>query len=760
MSRLRSVLFPSIVLTLGVAGLPAMVGAQTPPAGGSGGPASADKLEEVVVTAMKRAEDLQSVPLSITALSAVQLEAKGVEQFFDYGTAIPNLSFGIGASDGTLSGRGIALRGIEGSNTTGFYIDDTPVLETLDPHIVDIARIEVLRGPQGTLYGAESMGGTVRLITEQPSFKALDGQVHVLGSGTDHGSFNQVVEGVVNVPLVPDRLAMRASAFYEFDDGYFDKGLGPENAPPTSTLNHVGSMKYYGGQISLRFEPVSGLAVTPRIMYQRTDQDGSPYAYDTATNLTQREVFNLSPGGTDKWYLTSLTLNYNAPFGSFVSSSAYFDRKTFELEDDTDVTQFFLTTPPGPGSTCPAPPAAPSPITREQDLRRFAQEIRFASSFQGPLQLLVGGFYSNSTRPRDYEWTVSGEPPACTPTDLLLTFIDSRNAKEYALFGDASYDVLPNLKVTAGLRWFRDTATFNQLTNGLFFGNAVQIYNASPTSESGFTPKYLLEYKALPEVLLYASAAKGFREGGNNIALPPGPPPAGCDQDLANLGVTAAGVATFKSDNLWNYEAGFKSSFADRRFTLNGSAFSIDWDKIQQAVHLPLCGYGYTGNAGRARSTGGELEFTGRLLPELTLGLGVGYEDAHITEQGGGTPQPAGSPVYQVPKHTVAANLEYQRSLAAGWGGFARVDYANVGSSYSANNDVIAPRYRSGYSLTDLRFGGRTERYEVALFVKNLSNEHANLGDAILIGSEEPGHPRFVISMPRTLGLEARMRFK
>jgi outer membrane receptor protein involved in Fe transport len=755
MSKLRSVLFPSIVLTLGTAVLPAaMVMAQSPPAGGSGGPASTDKLEEVVVTATKRAEDLQSVPLSITALSAVQLESKGVQQFFDYGTAIPNLSFGNDASDGTLSARGIALRGIEGSNTTGFYIDDTPVLETLDPHIVDIARIEVLRGPQGTLYGAESMGGTVRLITEQPSFKALDGQAHVIGSGTDHGSFNQLVEGVVNVPLVPDTVALRASAFYEFDDGYFDKGLGPENAPPTSTISHVGSMKYYGGQVALRFEPASGLSVTPRIMYQKTTQDGSPYAYDTATNLTQREVFNLNPGGTDRWYLASLTLNYNVPYGSFVSSSAYFDRKTFELEDDTDVTQFFLGTP-----TVTPPPIA-SPITREQDLLRFAQEVRFASSFQGPFQLLVGGFYSNSTRPRDYEWTAPGAAPVYTPTDLLLTFIDSRNAKEYALFGDASYDVLSNLKATVGIRWFRDTATFNQFTNGFFFGNAPSTYLAPSTSESGFTPKYLVEYKALPDVLLYASAAKGFREGGNNIALPPGPPPAGCDADLANLGVTAADVATFKSDNLWNYEVGFKSSFADRRFTLNGAGFSIDWDKIQQAVHLPLCGYGYTGNAGRARSTGVELEFSGRLLPELTLGLGFGYEDAHITEQGGGTPQPAGSPVYQVPKDTVAANLEYARPLTAGWAGFARADYAHVGSSYSANNDVIAPRYRAGYSLTDLRLGGQSERYEAVLFVKNLTNQHANLGDAVLIGSEEPGHPRFVISMPRTIGVEARMRFK
>lgn len=721
---------------------------------GAGAAPAGEALEEIVVTATKRSASLQDVPLSITAISARELEVRGVEEFFDYGTSIPNLSFGIGASDGTLSGRGIALRGIQGSNTTGFYIDDTPVLETLDPHIVDIARIEVLRGPQGTLYGAESMGGTLRIITEQPDLKATAGQVHVTGSDTEHGSFNELVEGVVNVPLVPDTLAMRASTFYEFDDGYFDKGLGPEGAPPTSTLKHVGSMKYYGGQIAFRFEPLSGLAITPRIMYQRTDQDGSPYAYDTATNLTQREVFNLHPGGTDKWYLGSLTVNYSVPFGTFVASSAYFDRQTFEIEDDTDVTQFFLST------ATVTPPSIASPITREQDLRRFAQEVRFASSFSGPVQLLVGGFYSDSTRPRDYEWTAPGASPLYATTDLMLTFIDSRNAKEYALFGDISYQVLPSLKATVGERWFRDTATFHQLTNGFFFGGVPTTYVTPQSSESGYTPKYLLEYKVLPDLLLYAVAAKGFREGGNNIALPAGPPPAGCDQDLANLGVTAASIAAFKSDTLWNYEAGFKSSFIDRRFTLNGAAFSIDWDKIQQAVHLPLCGYGYTGNAGRARSTGFELEFNGRLLPNLTLGLGVGYTDAHITEQGPGTPQVAGSPVYEVPDLTVAGNLEYGWQISAGWAGFARADYSKVGSSYSANNDVQSPRYRAGYNLLDLRLGGRSGRYEVALFVKNLTNEHANLGDAILIGSEEPGHPRFVINTPRTIGLEGRVRFE
>ena len=754
MSAIRSVVPSSITLAVAVAVAVAVLGAApvgaematTDTAAGAGG----DALQEIVVTATKRSEDLQNVGLSITALTAEQLESKGVEQFFDYGNSIPNLSFAIDSADGSLAARGIALRGIQGSNTTGFYIDEVPVLETLDPHIVDVSRIEVLRGPQGTLYGAESMGGTVRIITAQPDATAFSGQVHVGTSDTDHGSANGIAEGDVNLPLVDNILAVRASGFYQFDSGYFDKGLGPESAPPTSVLHDVGSMEYYGGQVSLKWEPVEGLALTPRVMYQQTVEDGVPYALGNADNLLQRQVFDVHEGGTDKWWLDSLTINYTAPFGTFVSSTAYFDRKTFETEDDTDFTVYAFGL---------ASPLA-SPITREIDLRRFVQELRFASTFSGPFQTILGGFYSESTRPRNYEWNTPGFGAATgSPSDLILSFIDSRKATEEAVFGDVSYDILPNLKATAGVRWFRDIATFHQYTNGAFYGFTPSTYLAPSTTESGFTPRYLLEYKVTPDFLLYASAAKGFREGGNNIALPAGPPPIGCDQDLANDHLTAAQVATYKSDELWSYELGFKSSFAERRFTLNGAGFLIDWSNIQQQISLPLCGYGITGNSGAARSTGFELEFSGRPIPELTLGLGLGYTDARITQQGAGSPQLVGSPVYNVPEITVASNVEYERHLTANWSGFTRLDYSHVGGSYSVNTQVT-PLYRPAYNIGDVRLGGRNERYEVALFVKNLTNEHANLADAVMIGAEIPGQPHYVINQPLTAGVEARVRFK
>jgi iron complex outermembrane recepter protein len=228
------------------------------------------------------------------------------------------------------------------------------------------------------------------------------------------------------------------------------------------------------------------------------------------------------------------------PFGTFVSSTAYFDRKTFETEDDTDFTSYAF------GFTTPLA----SPITREIDLRRFEQELRFASTFSGPFQTMVGAFYSDSTRPRDYEWNTPGFAAATASlSNLKLSFIDSRKATEEAAYGDVSYDITSNLKATAGVRWYREIATFHQFTNGAFYGFNRSTYIAPSTTESGFTPRYLLEYKVTPDLLVYASGAKGFREGGNNIALPAGPPPIGCDQDLANDHLTAAQVASFKSAN-------------------------------------------------------------------------------------------------------------------------------------------------------------------------------------------------------------------
>jgi outer membrane receptor protein involved in Fe transport len=264
-------------------------------------------LSEVIVTATRRSESVQTVPESITVMGSDILVQRGVDKFIDYAMSVPNLSFG-STGEGSLANRSIALRGVagaglEGGGTTGFYIDETPADDSLDPRVVDLDRIEVLRGPQGTLYGARSMGGTVRLITKQPDFSAFSAEVHTDVSGTDHANTaNYDVDGVVNVPL-NDQMAIRALGFYQSDAGVFEKAVGPLSAPPTQIIHGEGSDTAVGAQIALRYRPADNLTITPRILFQQINQDGFPFADLAPGNFVQRRSFNLDEKAEDQWFL-------------------------------------------------------------------------------------------------------------------------------------------------------------------------------------------------------------------------------------------------------------------------------------------------------------------------------------------------------------------------------------------------------------------------------------------------------------------------
>ncbi|MEQ8801254.1 MAG: TonB-dependent receptor, partial [Haliea sp.] len=425
-------LVTALVLAQPVAWLSLEAGAQEPAKTG------VKVLETVLVTATRRRESAQDVGLSMTVLDDDALNAKGVELFFDFATAVPNLSFGV-TGDGALAARSVAIRGIQGAGTTGFYIDDTPVLETIDPRILDIERVEVLRGPQGTLWGARSMGGNVRLITKQPSTEGFEGMFHAGSSVTDEGGLNYTADGAVNIPMIDDTLSARISAFYNYEEGFFDKGLGPRTAPPTEVRKNIDDLTAQGGQIALRWEPTDELTITPRIMYQKVEMDGFRFADREPGNFLQRQILGLPEGGEDEWYLGSLTVDYATEYGALTSSTSYFERDVFEFEDATDAQAAFFGV------------LLPSPISRARGLERFVQELRFSSELDGPLQFVVGAFYSDSTIPRLYTWTTEGAADIFG-TDTAVIFDDERTAKEAAVFGEVSYALTEALTATLGLR--------------------------------------------------------------------------------------------------------------------------------------------------------------------------------------------------------------------------------------------------------------------------------------------------------------------
>jgi outer membrane receptor protein involved in Fe transport len=764
-------------------------------------------LEEIIVTAQKRSESIQDVPLSITALSSDVLEQRSVQSFADYGNRIPNLGFA-NTGDGIGTSRTISIRGISGDGVTGFYLDETPLPDSIDPRVVDIDRIEVLRGPQGTLYGARSMGGTVRLLTKQPDTSGTTGRVHLGISDTANASDqNYFVDGAINVPL-GDSVAVRAVGFYEKDAGFFERTFcespadvaagicfpNSSGGAPVGSVDNVAELESYGGSIALTWNATDALAITPRFMYQKAEYNGLPLAdifvgggpagYPappapftlpelTPRSLEQRRFFDIPEGGFDRWTLATLGIRYDTGAGEIVSSTSYFDRRVEETEDQTDfiyanfLAVSLITGLPGT--------ALPGQITEIKDYQRFVQEIRFASDLDGPFQFVLGGFYSDTHGRIPF---ASKYPPSVIPGfasasgfDLVVDengvpiFLNPDNpdeifgsdykttVEEPAVFGEVSYEFTDRLKATVGLRWYEVKTTAGGYQEGFAFGGARGVDPDVTTKEDGVNPKVQVDYKLTPDHMVYAMAAKGFRPGGLVPAVPLSPA-LGCDVALGEIGVTPEQARRYESDSLWNYELGAKTSWLENRLTVNAAVFYIDWKDIQQNVLLP-CGFQFRANAGAAESKGFELEVQARLAEGLDLSLGIGHQDAEITESSATIPQlQPGDRVYQVPDWTGNASLFYTHPLGALLEFKAGVDYAYVGDSESANNTPFTPRVRPSYDLLDARIGVGWNSFDVSLVGKNLTDEQANFGDNRSIAAETPGRPRLVTNQPRTIGLE------
>jgi len=778
-------------------------------------------LQEVIVTAQKRAESEQTVPMSITTFSAATLQQKAITEFFDYATKVPNLAFAP-TGDGVGTARTISIRGITGiagDGTTGFYIDDVPLPDSIDPRVFDLERIEVLRGPQGTLYGARSMGGTVRLITQTPDLSKFSATVHGGVSDTDRTDRpNYTADAVVNIPLVQDQIALRLTGFYDYEAGYFKRSwcTDPATAGVTcfplsttgrSTVSNVAAIDTYGGSASLTIKAGEAVTITPRIMMQRADYNGfplgdynsmpqngigfpapsGPYTLNSplnTTNFTQARFFDVPEGGSDWWDLYSLTVHWNTGVGELVSSTAYFDRTVNETEDESEFVWAAITSgacyPPfGPGPPPGTPycnPPGAGPIQEIKDYQSFVQEIRFASTLSGPLQFVVGAFYSDfhgripfaslyppATYPNLDNDLTGGVPNNSSGIPNLVFAQDYHTDKqEPAVFGELYYNITPALKATVGLRWYQVKATSHGYEEGLATGSVPTVIGPEATTkESGTNPKFELDYHFTPDQMVYGLASKGFRPGGVVPIVPPGTPGTAndCAGQLAalNPNLKIEDTRSYHSDSLWNYELGAKTAWLDHRLILNAAAFDIRWKNIQQAILLG-CGFQFISNAGAAESKGGELDLRARATDRLDVSLGVGYQDAKITESGN-TLQVVGSPVFQVPDWTGNGALTYTLPLTNKWNSVSVVDYSYVASSYSANNNPVEPRKRPAYRLLNARFAFGNGTTEFALVGKNLTNEVTNLADNRSIAAEVPGRPRLFLNQPRTIGIEVTQRF-
>ena len=775
MSGIRIALFGIVLWGL----LASRLSAQVSPTANTESKTSSNELEEVVVTARKRAEAQMDVPISITAFTAESLSRLNIRSFTDYATKTPNLSFSYGTAELGFAGtRSVAIRGIAGEGTVGVYIDDAPVPDSFDPRVVDIERIEVLKGPQGTLFGQGSLGGTLRIITVQPSSDEANAHFEArLGGTSGSGNADYGSSFAASHNVMSDVLTARVVAFVDHTAGYLTRTY-PNVAGSISSANNEGADQTYGGSISVLWRDTESFSATLRIMAQRTELHGWPAPYAplpgfAVTSLMLNRAANVQERSSDHWYLPALTLNYRSRGFAITSTTSYFDRVVLNTEDASEGTNWYFTN--FLGLTFPARLPIPWDVT--VPLRLTTNETRVSLDAVHGVSATVGIFlaraYSNEIAtghdlPGIAASGLTGFPSYCPGNTTTCPSYGSNlswfssypgHATEAALFGEAYYD-WREFQLTLGLRADRLRQDLDSLAEGAANGGYV-IHDDGTTTETVVTPKAALSYKFNTHNMGYISASQGFRAGG--VAQPPAP---GCGL-LSELGLTPGVPVKYRSDSVWNYEIGGKSELDDARMILSAAIFQMDWNNIQQGFTLPTCFLGIVVNEGAARARGGELELSGKPLQNFELRTGIGYDDAKITRQGLPGLPPAGSRVVQVPRLTANLSGTVTQPVSAGLSGFLTTDLSYVGDSTTNTAALGYPLTRASYTLLNASVGLRWNRSELSLYMANLTNRHPNLGDLNPVGyvrhvSLDPNAstiPRVATLQPLNAGLQYRVWF-
>ncbi len=750
-------------LAISLLALGAAANAQTTPV--TSPSVSDSSIADIVVTANKRGgQSLIDIPQSIQALTGEGLQKAGNVQFIDIAAKIPGLQIqDLGPGD-----KKYVIRGINstGDSTTGVYYDEAVVSGSnpndgggLEPDIrlYDLDRVEVLRGPQGTLYGASSESGTIRFITKKPNFNTVDGYVTAEGSGTQHGSGNYHVNGALNIPIVNDTLAVRAVGWYDNDSGFID-----QLRIPSGVLKGINNEVTKGGRLHIRWAPSERLDFLASVTAQNSHSNGSSRytpAGITSFGLPGSPTLFPVPGGDlintdvtlspydEHLEIYSLTGNYQALGGTFTATANRFDRKFDFNFDSTPILLSFG-----------VPVAA---VTQQPQERHVTStELRYASKFAGPINFVVGGFYERT----DFDLAVavlatnsSGLPigpfSSDNSADALAhpgtgsTFFgrtDHRGSNQYAGFGEVTFDITSKLQAVGGLRYFSEEIDGLQVQTHPFGG-----FPASPvligTPEKGafhkLTYKVNLSYKLDPAALLYATVSTGFRSGGVNSQ----------DQPFEPIPLS------YGPDSLTNYEAGAKGRLFDGRFTYNADAYYIAWTNIQVANTTSDGAFRYTGNAGEAEVKGAELELNARLFDYLSATVSGSYQDAKLTK-GQVQIDPAhpdlalgvkGDHIQNVPKLQGFAGLDYTRPITDDLKGIAAIDISYRGS---ANNQLHAANpynvHLAAYTMFNLRLGLSNKDWSGTLFVRNLTNKRAQI-DAINSSQDPTG---ILTARPRTVG--------
>ena len=747
-------------------------------------PAGSEALEEVVVTATKRAESLQAVPLSITALTGRDLESKEAVNFVDYARTVPNLTFtDLGAGRERISIRGVDSK--LGSTVVGYYLDETPIPDSssvsaervaFDPELIDVDRVEVLRGPQGTTYGAGSMGGVIRIIPKRADPTRRESSARAELSNTDNanepsGLFN----GMLNAPIISGRLALRLVGWVHQESGFNSKQV----ATPSSLAAHnatgapldfekvatVPEGTAYGGRVALRYTPSDWFDVEASYFYDsqlyRGFQDITTGAMNPNDALEQNFYFNTPEQNRNRLSIANLKSTVDLGFADLMASAAYTRRLLFLKEEAGEALVFVGFTPP-----LNAPP-----ITEEGRDISSSVEVRLSSTRSGEhgsdlFQWLVGVFYDYQKGWTNVDWRVPGFTTAFgslvgpVADDNLFTghFLDYY--KQKAVFGELSVYPIDRLMLTGGVRWFKLSRLDSTPQNGLFAGtpNDGSIPNpyAYPfirgdTNNEAY--KGVIRWQQTKNLMLYAQAAEGFRTGFGRPALP-----TACLPQAALLGNNGA-AGEVAGDKLWNYEVGIKSDWHQNRLRVNVAGYRINWTDIQQSVFLD-CGFPLELNLGLVQNTGAELEVESRPLEAVTAGAAFGYIHSALQQDIYGIPATKGKPLPDVPEVTASAFVTYDFHAFGGWAGNLRGDYSYTDrslSTYVANSSFTPDK--KAISLLGARLAFHRERWELALYGRNLLNDVERTALERDVSLNVAYRLRYSVNAPRTFGVSAAYRF-
>ncbi|MGC4029706.1 MAG: TonB-dependent receptor [Steroidobacteraceae bacterium] len=722
-------------------------------------------MEEIVVSARKRDENIIEVPQTITLLSEKSLTDYNIRSFNDYGNKVPNLAFMYGGSTtygGPTSSRGVTIRGIAGANTTSFYIDDTAISSTQDPRIVDVERIEVMKGPQGTLFGASSIGGNVRIITKKPSLTDPDFKYQVSGGFTEHGGQPDFAVSLAgNTVLIPDKLAVRAMAFLNHESGYITK-TWPVSTGDRLSRKGTGESYSYGASLSALAQITPNFSANLKLLAQTEDwPDGFLAVYRGRTKfdpdtLTIDRQADLPIYDKAQWFLPALTLNYDGNGWSLTSASSFFKQTRRESFDYTEGIRTSVFNRWGWVYT------GTNVYANDVKYDQFQQELRLAIEPIHGISAIFGVYASRSTN-------TSGSPVRVVEGMGAAVGISGDNwegggritdQNDTAIFGEIYYKPFEMLTLTAGARRYWLKQNMYNWVRGDVFANR-DTYTV--VREDGLSPKFSIMLEPAAATSIYANAAKGFRQGGpgtpNLVPL--------CDRDLNALGLTREKVGLgYESDSVWTYEVGAKRGVG-AGLLLTGAVFQTNWDNIQQRVLLQSCGQSFVGNAGAARVRGFEFELNGQITADLSVRLGLGTTDAKITDDAGGaTGQAKGSHIYGVPRKNATAGAMYTRHFSPDVSGFVTGDWSYVGDSVSANGGAAFPQVRGAYSMINMRIGGRWADNELSFYVNNLTDKRANYGDFrsltghnIVVNGQSVPNVLVAIARPRQYGLQFRHGF-